>query len=459
MPFSRRDFMRLSAGAGAVATLNQLASSAAVAQSSNFRAMVGIFLFGGSDNWNMIVPMDGRYSTYAAGRGSGIALPASSLSALSGTAFGLHPSFAPLQTAWAEGALNAVFNVGTLQVPVAKAQYRSNPEILPLALMSHEDQQNEWQGLRMRSVNNDGFMGRQNDREVALSTPDLISIAGSTLSLIGNSSSPLILPSSGTIVRNGFNGAATDAVTTTRQSALTAFSDGGAYGPTTQVTGAALNASYAQATLANTIVSSTTSAMDQYFKNSAGATLTSDVSRQLLRTARMIEARGTLGHSRQTFFVSQGGYDTHSNQVNSGSPATGTQANLFADLAQALAAFYAAMKALGMQNNVTAFTMSDFGRTFKGNAQLGTDHAWGNNHLVLGGAVRDRTLQGTYPDVTLGGVQDIDNANLGRWIPSTAIEEYIGPIAQWYGVSDLSYVFPNWSTWTSNGRGPLPLFG
>jgi uncharacterized protein (DUF1501 family) len=454
--------MRLTAGAGAMATLNQLASSAAVAQSaSGFRAMVGIFLFGGSDNWNMIVPTDGRYGSYAAGRGSGVALPAASLTALSGTAYGLHPSFAPLTTAWAEGALSVAFNVGALQVPISKAQYKSNPEILPLALMSHADQQNAWQGLRMRSVNNDGFMGRQNDREVTLSTPNLISVAGSSLALIGNSSSPLILPSTGTIVRNGYNGAATDAPTTSRQSAITTFADGSAFGTTTQVTGAALTSAYNQAAQANAIVTSTTSTVDQYFKNSAGAVLTSDISHQLLRAARMIEARGTLGHARQTFFVSQGGYDTHSNQVNSGSPATGVQANLFADLAQALAGFYAAMKALGMQNNVTAFTMSDFARTFKGNAQLGTDHAWGNNHLIVGGALRDRTLQGTYPDVTLGGVQDIDNANLGRWIPSTAVEEYVGSIAQWYGVAagDMSYVFPNWSTWSSNGRGPLPLFG
>jgi uncharacterized protein (DUF1501 family) len=409
----------------------------------------------------MIVPTDSRYSSYAAGRGSGLALPSASLTALPGAPFGLHPSLAPLSTAWSEGALSAVFNVGTLQVPVSKGQYASNPEILPLALMSHEDQQNEWQGLRLRSPNNDGFMGRQNDREVALSTPNLISLGGSTLTLIGGSSSPLILPSNGTLVRNGYNGAATDSLTTARQSALAAFADGSADGVTTSVTGAALTSSYGQAVLANTIVTSTTSSVDQYFKTSGGAVLTSDVSRQLLRVARMIEARGTLGHSRQTFFVSQGGFDNHSAQVNSGSPTTGTQANLFTDLAQALAGFYAAMKALGMQNNVTAFTMSEFGRTFKGNAQLGTDHAWGNNQLVLGGAVRDRTLQGTYPDVTLGGVQDIDNAKLGRWIPSTAIEQYIGAIAQWYGVAaaDMGYVFPNWATWSSNGRGPLPLFG
>ena len=85
----------------------------------------------------------------------------------------------------------------------------------------------------------------------------------------------------------------------------------------------------------------------------------------------------------------------------------------------------------------------------------------GSNHLVLGGAVTDKTLYGAYPDVTLGGVQDIDGAALGRWIPTIAIEEYIGSIARWYGVAaaDMTYVFPNWTTWSTNGRGPVPFFG
>ncbi len=249
-------------------------------------------------------------------------------------------------------------------------------------------------------------------------------------------------------------------MTTSRQAALTAFADAGGTGTVTPVTATAISASYTQATTANTVLTSTTSTVDQYFKNPAtGATLTSDISRQLLRVARMIEARSSLGHSRQTFFASQGAYDTHSNQVDTGSPATGTQANLFTDLALALAGFYAAMKALSLADNVTLFTMAEFGRTFRGNAQNGSDHAWGNNHLVLGGAVKNQTVFGAYPDVTLGGIQDSDTN--GRWIPTTAVEEYIAPIAQWYGVAaaDLPYVFPNYATWTTAPRGLLPLFG
>jgi uncharacterized protein (DUF1501 family) len=138
--------------------------------------------------------------------------------------------------------------------------------------------------------------------------------------------------------------------------------------------------------------------------------------------------------------------------------ATGTQAALFADLAMALAGFYNAMTALGLAKNVTAFTMSDFGRTYKANAQRGTDHAWGSNHLIVGGALKPQTVHGRYPDQILGGPEDA--ASDGRWIPSIAVEEYVGAIAQWYGVApaDMPYVFPNWATWNGGGRGPVPLF-
>ncbi len=462
MAISRRDFTRLIGGSTALAAFTQLGQSASLAQSSSYKAMVGVFLFGGNDGWNMVVPTDARYAAYAASRGASLALPLASLVTLPGSAFGLHPSFAPLRQAWTEGAMNVVLNAGSLFQPINKALYQSRPDLRPTNLMSHADEQNHWQGVRVRTVNNDGYMGRLTDKVAATTVPSLISVAGSQLCLIGQSSSPLVLPSVGTIVRNGFNGSATDAPTTTRQAGLAAFADAANLGLVSELSGQQLVGAYAQAVTANAIVTSTTSVVDQYFKNpGTGAALTSDIAHQLIRAARMIEARGVLGHSRQTFFVSQGGYDTHSNQVDAATTTTGTQAALYSDLAMALAGFYNAMKALGVQNNVTAFTMSDFGRTFRGNAQRGSDHAWGNNHLVIGGALTPQTIRGAYPDVTLGGSQDIDNAALGRWIPTIAIEEYIGAIALWQGVApaDMPYVFPNWGVWSTNGRGPLPLFG
>ena len=460
MAISRREFGRLLGGAGALAAATQLGRSAAMAaDGTSYRAMVGVFLYGGNDAWNMVAPTDGRYAGYAASRGASLALAQGKLSALSGTAFGLHPSLAPLQTAWSEGAMNVVLNTGTLFQPLTKALYTSRPDLRPLNLMSHADEQNHWQGLRARDVNVDGFMGRIADRLGATNFPELMSIGGSTLALIGRQSSPLVVSSTGTLVRNGYNAAATDAATKARQAGLDAFAAPSGLGDVTQLTGRSISGSYAQAVQANTILTSTTSTVDQYFKNpTTGAVLTSDVSRQLLRVARLIEARGSLGHTKQVFFASQGGYDTHSNQVDAADTSTGTQANLYGDLAMALAAFYAATKALGVADQVTAFTMSDFGRVYKANAQRGTDHAWGSNHLVVGAAVKDQQVLGAYPDTTLGGPDDANTD--GRWIPTIAQEEYIGAIAQWFGVSsaDLPYVFPNWGTFNGGGRGPIPLF-
>lgn len=451
MTLSRRDFGRLLAGASATAALAQIGVSAAIADSSSYRAMVGVFLFGGNDAWNMVVPTDERYADYAAKRGA-IALKAETLIPLTGTAFGLHPAFAPLKGAWDDGALSAVLNTGPLFQPLTKSLYQTRPDLRPINLMSHEDQQNQWQGMRTREKNLDGFMGRILDRAEQSELPPLVSIAGSQLALIGSRKSPLILPSSGGIVRSGYNAASTDPSVVARQAALNTFSDASAFGAVTDLTGRGMSSAYAQAATANAVVTSTSSTVDQYFKNpTTGATLTSEISRQLLRAARMIEARNTLGHAKQTFFVSQGGYDTHANELSAHN-------GLYADLAMALAGFYEAMKALGLANNVTAFTMSDFGRVFKPNGNAGTDHAWGSNHLVLGAGLAAKKVHGRYPDLTYGGPEDAYND--GRWIPSIAVEEYVGAIAQWYGVSpaDMPYVFPNWATWNGGGRGPVPLF-
>ncbi len=463
MTISRREFTRLIAAGGAAAAMSQLSRTATMAAAANggYRAMVGVFLFGGNDGWNMVVPTDGRYSSYASGRNASLVLPRTSLMSLGASGYGLHPSFAPLQTAWNEGALNVLLNTGSLFQPLTKTLYQTRPDLVPTNLMSHSDEQSHWQGNRVRGVSVDGYMGRIADKLPSNGLSPLISVAGSNLITIGRSSSPLVLPSSGTIVRNGYVPGSTNTAIATRQAALDAFANGSSLGNVTGLTGDGISSAYAQAATANGIVSATNSTVDQYFRNpTTGAALNSEISRQLLRTARMIEARDGLGHSRQVFFVSQGGYDTHSAQTDGpGSPTTGTQAGLYSDLAMALAGFYAAMKALGMQNNVTAFTMSDFGRVYKGNAQSGSDHAWGNNQLVVGGGLARSQVLGQYPNQTFGGPDDISSD--GRWIPSVSIEEYIGSIAMWHGVSsvDMPYVFPNWSTWNGGGRGPVPFFG
>jgi uncharacterized protein (DUF1501 family) len=459
MAISRREFSRLIAGAGALSAVGQLGRSAAVAAAApTFRAMVGVFLFGGNDSWNMVAPIDARHETYAKQRGAKLALPKSSLSVLTGSAFGLHPSLGWLKPVWDDGGLGVVLNTGTLFQPMNRALYMSRPDLRPLNLMSHDDEQTHWQGMQARSVAVDGYMGRIADWLGPASMPRAMSAAGSELALIGKEVSPLILSSRGTILRKGYDADTPYLSVKARQAALAAFADGDGLGVMTLRTAKSFSDAYAQAAVANDIVAAETSPVDRYFKHpDTGAVLTSDIARQLQRVARLIAARGTLGHNRQIYFASQGGYDTHSGQVNA-IPTQGRHANLYDDLGLALRAFYYAMRGIGLGDSVTAFTMSDFGRIYKANGQNGTDHAWGGNHLVVGNALASRKVHGRYPDMVFGGPEDI--ADDGRWIPSIAQEEYIGAITHWFGVSkaDFPYIFPNWSTWNGGGRGLLPLF-
>ncbi len=162
----------------------------------------------------------------------------------------------------------------------------------------------------------------------------------------------------------------------------------------------------------------------------------SAIAQQLLQVAKLIEARAQTGARRQVFFVSLGGFDTHSNELQ-------TLATRLGQLAPALKSFYDATTLLGVQDQVTTFTLSDFGRTFQPASGAGTDHAWGNNHFILGGAVQGGSLYGRYPVLQRAGPDDADTA--GRWIPTTSVEQYGATLARWFGAteSDLAAIFPN----------------
>jgi uncharacterized protein (DUF1501 family) len=169
--------------------------------------------------------------------------------------------------------------------------------------------------------------------------------------------------------------------------------------------------------------------------------------RQLKQVALLIKActdpTAGINMKRQIFFAQIGGFDTHSAEI-------GGQGNLLTQVSQAISAFYAATVELGVQDKVTTFTMSDFGRTLQpagsGVNAVGTDHAWGNHQLIVGGSVLGHTFYGTYPTLRLGGPDDTDGGSnpRGRWIPTTSVEQYAATLATWYGLSsaDLSAVFP-----------------
>ncbi len=179
---------------------------------------------------------------------------------------------------------------------------------------------------------------------------------------------------------------------------------------------------------------SKTSLQTTFPKTSLGA--------QLQQIAQIIQARDGLGMRRQIFFASLGGFDTHSGELN-------TLRMLYPQLSQALAAFQDALAELGVQNQVTTFTESDFSRTFQPTSSDGSDHAWGSHHLVMGGAVRGRNIYGQFPEFALGGPDDADVR--GRWIPTTAIDQYGATLCSWFGVqdSDLVKVFPNFPNFGS----------
>jgi uncharacterized protein (DUF1501 family) len=434
----RRDFLRRStalSAAGLAASLD-LVSLTAQAAAGDYKALVCVFLFGGVDGNNVLVPLDSAgYGQYAAVRGasSGIQLTQSELLPIApvnvGTPFGLHPSLKELQGLFARGKLALLANVGTLTRPTTPARYAAG--VRPDSLYSHADQQAQWQSAIATGGARTGWGGRLADAMtplIAQTFPVLTSAAGVTLFVTGTTSRPLAIPTSGSFGLSGFSANKAGAARLTALNTLLGLDHGN-----TLVAAAADITRQAQAltSTVNPILSTTSATLTTAF-----AGLTSGIARQLLAVAKIIEARAATGARRQVFFVSLGGFDTHTNE-----PAT--LQNLFGDLSPALKAFYDATTALGVADEVTTFTLSDFGRTFQPAAGGGSDHAWGNHHVILGGAVQGGALYGRYPQLILGGPDDAEKE--GRWIPTTAVEQYGATLARWFGAgaAEIDAVFPN----------------
>lgn len=459
-PFiSRRSF--LTQACGAVGTLgiastvwNLRAIAAAVNQATvsagpianaggiangDFKALVCLFLYGGHDSNNLLVPRDpGTYAKYADARG-GLALPQSSLLPIApatsdGHSYGLHPSTVELHNLFSNGKLALMANVGTLVAPVTRANYLNNTAQLPPQLFSHADQQNQWQTSWPDAPQGTGWGGRMadllNSLNGAAQVSMNISLAGTNTFEVGNVVSAYQVSPYGAPTLQGFNGTTDPRYLAYNNIVNLPYTNlfERAFAATTR--GAIDNSAIITAALQNSSALQTTFNSNSY------------LAYQLQMVARMIGIRSALGMRRQVYFVAAGGFDTHGDQLVE-------QAQLLTDLSQSLNSFYNATVELGVANQVTTFTASDFGRTLITNGS-GSDHGWGSHHLVMGGDVNGGDIYGKFPTLTVEGTDDTDD---GRWIPSTSVDQYAATMAKWFGVSDgdMGTVFPNLGRFSGSG--------
>jgi len=458
MDNSRRKFLRRSAaltGAGLAGNLAWLGSECANAQAlSGYKALVCVFLYGGNDSNNMVVPIT-NYGTYSLMRtiASGIQIPQAQLLPITpvsapnaGQTFGLHPDLVELQPLYAQGNMAVICNAGTLVAPLTKTQYLAGTN-RPPNLFSHSDQQNQWQGMIPGIALKNGWGGRVSDKLITANAgatvPTMISVSGASVFNFGQTTGPFVIPSSGGVT---LSGTGTDAISLARIGGVQQLL---ATSGTNQLVGSAasiLQGALAASSAANPILTAALSPTITTAFTVGGAVLNTGIANQLKQVARLIEANAALGVKRQFFFVSLGGFDHHSALLIG-------QSTLYNQLSPALSAFYNYTVAAGMASSVTTFTMSDFNRTFVGNGNLGTDHAWGAHHLAIGGAVKGGDFYGTFPDLTVKGSDD--SGSNGAWLPTTSVDQIGATLASWFGVAsvDLPYVFPNITRFATQNLG------
>jgi uncharacterized protein (DUF1501 family) len=485
MPLSRRRFLgQASCSAiSAIPVLNtllnlRLASSianAAPPAPGEYRALVCLFLSGGNDSFNLLSPYSGPSSTHANSRTEyensrgNLALPLASVHQINplntpGRTFGVHPSMPNLAARFEAGDAAFVANVGTLIEPVFnRTEVENASKRLPLGLYSHSDQIEQWQTSVPQSRTGIGWGGRMMDLIKDINPSQLvsmnISVDGSNVFQSGvtgaeyavnpgNSNEPLggAEALAGYIADYDGNNVLGNAASTAVDSMLARQ-----YGHLLQETfqqkrrdAQEAYAIYHAATLPDL-------PGDVTFPNTP-------LGRQFRQVAKAIMGRNGLGALRQTFFVNRGGWDHHSETI-------AQQQVMLAEVDAALAAFWAQLVALGIENQVTIFTGSDFGRTLTSNAR-GSDHAWGGNHFIMGGSVEGRKIYGQYPSLALNPESGTElnplDTGRGRMIPTTSCDEYFGELALWLGVppSSLHLVLPNVGNFFSPGAtGPLGFFG
>ena len=444
---TRRDFMRLTccsaAGASLLGGLSKFGLVSALAQgTTDYKALVCIFMFGGNDANNMIVPIDSRYAGYQAARAV-LALPQGQLLPLQSgnqSIYGLHPNMPEMQGYFNNQKNLAVLaNVGTLVQPTTQATYKAYKN-LPENLYSHSDQQDQWQSAQLTGTPNAGWAGKvadnlQSSFNSAARFPPILSISGNTIFCTGDTTRPFTMNPGQPPGLQGFDSsAASQARFAATQQLLTFDSGLSMVQAANSVTGQAVQYSVVLSDALKNIPALQTVFPDNY------------LAQQLKQVAQVISVRSALGIGRQIFFCSYGGFDTHSDQL-------AQQVQLLTTVSQSMSAFYQATQELGVANNVTTFTLSEFSRTLEPGTNGGSDQAWGSHQLILGGGVKGNAVYGTFPTVALGGPDDADQN--GRWIPTIALDQYAATLATWFGVSaaNLPTIFPNLANFATSNLG------
>ena len=449
-PVSRRAFLQRAsalslAGSAAPWAINLAAmGEAAAATAADYKALVCVFLYGGNDYGNTLIPYDNsRYALYQGMRPTlayaqgaltptlltpNVALPA-------GLQYALAPELSPLLPLFNASRLAVMLNVGTLVQPTTKAQYTAKSVPLPPKLFSHNDQQSVWQSSAPEGAAS-GWGGRMGDLFQAgngNATFTCVNVSGNAVYLSGHSAVQYQVGPGGPVALNGvknplFGSATCSAALRTLVTAPSSHLFENEYTRVTSrslTAGDALSTALAGGPVINTVFPAGNSLGDQ-----------------LKLVARMISTASEVGAKRQVFFVSLGGFDNHDGLA-------AVHPGLLTSVADAMSAFYAATVELGVASQVTSFTASDFGRTLT--ADDGSDHGWGSMHFMLGGAVNGGRFYGTPPVVANGGPDDVGQ---GRLLPSTSVDQYAATLGKWFGISntDLLTVLPNLSHWDASQR-------
>ncbi len=447
----RREFLRRASAvglAGAAApwalSLAALGEAAAATAPGDYKALVCVFLYGGNDHGNTLVPYDQpSYDAYAAIRQT-LATPRDQLAAtalgldVGGRQMALAPQLGKLKGLWDSGRMGVQLNVGTLVQPTTLAQYNARSVPLPPKLFSHNDQQSVWQSSSPEGATT-GWGGRMGDLFLAgngTATFTCINASGNAVFMAGRQAVQYQVSTSGAVPINGIlkplygSQACADAL----RGLITAADR-------SHWMEAELNAVTARSISAQSVVSAGLAgvpALQTPFDTA------SSLSSQLLIVARLIAARQALGATRQVFFVSLGGFDVHDFLLDA-------HPGLLTEVDDALASFYAATVELGVASQVTTFTASDFGRSLTSNGD-GSDHGWGSHHFVLGGAVQGGRFWGTLPSVSINGPDDVGQ---GRLLPTTAVDQLGATLAAWMGIgaTDLPRVLPQIANYSQRDMG------